>query len=38
MLGYVIEVECGYGKISYGEGVVIGMLFVMKVSNVFEKS
>ncbi|MHC5533580.1 3-dehydroquinate synthase [Priestia megaterium] len=37
-LGHAIEAECGYGKISHGEGVAIGMLFAMKVSNVLEKS
>jgi 3-dehydroquinate synthase len=37
-LGHAIEAECGYGQISHGEGVAIGMLFAMKVSNVLEKS
>ncbi|WP_110112970.1 3-dehydroquinate synthase [Bacillus sp. CGMCC 1.16541] len=32
-LGHAIEAELGYGEISHGEAVVIGMLFAMKVSN-----
>lgn len=31
-LGHAIEAECGYGVISHGEAVVIGMLFAMKLS------
>ena len=37
-LGHAIEAECGYGQISHGEGVAIGMLFAMKVSNTLGKS
>ncbi|TYR82590.1 3-dehydroquinate synthase [Priestia megaterium] len=37
-LGHAIESECGYGKISHGEGVAIGMLFAMKVSNALKKT
>ncbi|MBM7701724.1 3-dehydroquinate synthase [Metabacillus iocasae] len=32
-LGHAIEAESGYGHISHGEGVAIGMLFAMRVSN-----
>lgn len=31
-LGHAIEAELGYGKISHGEAVVIGMIFAMKLS------
>ncbi len=31
-LGHAIEAECGYGVISHGEAVIIGMLFALKLS------
>ncbi len=31
-LGHAIEAECGYGKISHGEAVIIGMVFALKLS------
>lgn len=31
-LGHAIEAELGYGKITHGEGVAIGMLFALKLS------
>ncbi|PLS16346.1 3-dehydroquinate synthase [Bacillus sp. M6-12] len=31
-LGHAIESEMGYGKISHGEGVIIGLLFALKLS------
>jgi 3-dehydroquinate synthase len=31
-LGHAIEAECGYGEISHGEAVIIGMLFALKLS------
>ncbi|MBN8250222.1 3-dehydroquinate synthase [Priestia flexa] len=37
-LGHAIESECGYGKISHGEAVAIGMLFAMDVSNALGKT
>lgn len=31
-LGHAIEAECGYGVISHGEAVIIGMIFALKLS------
>lgn len=31
-LGHAIEAECGYGVISHGEAVIIGMVFALKLS------
>lgn len=31
-LGHAIEAECGYGEISHGEAVVIGMVFALNIS------
>lgn len=31
-LGHAIEAEMGYGKITHGEGIIIGMLFALKLS------
>ena len=31
-LGHAIEANVGYGKITHGEGVVIGMIFALKIS------
>ncbi|WP_147533786.1 3-dehydroquinate synthase [Bacillus marasmi] len=34
-LGHAIEAECGYGEMSHGEAVVIGMVFALKLSKQF---
>ena len=31
-LGHAIEAEMGYGKMTHGEAVIIGMLFALKLS------
>lgn len=31
-LGHAIEAECGYGEMSHGEAVIIGMIFALKIS------
>jgi 3-dehydroquinate synthase len=31
-LGHAIEAECGYGEMSHGEAVIIGMVFALKLS------
>ncbi|WP_407268859.1 3-dehydroquinate synthase [Radiobacillus sp. PE A8.2] len=36
-LGHAIEAELGYGKITHGEAVAIGMLFALRVSESFYK-
>ncbi|WP_010284202.1 3-dehydroquinate synthase [Bacillus timonensis] len=33
-LGHAIEAESGYGKITHGDGVAIGMIFALKVSEI----
>ncbi|HEU5140030.1 MAG TPA: 3-dehydroquinate synthase [Bacillales bacterium] len=34
-LGHALEAELGYGRITHGEGVAIGMVFAMKVSEAY---
>ncbi|HEX7066105.1 MAG TPA: 3-dehydroquinate synthase [Bacillales bacterium] len=37
-LGHALEAELGYGRITHGEGVAIGMVFAMKVSEAYYKT
>ncbi|HEX6923037.1 MAG TPA: 3-dehydroquinate synthase [Bacillales bacterium] len=34
-LGHALEAELGYGRITHGEGVAVGMIFAMKVSEAY---